>query len=100
MNIGGIHFSPAVGASGVQGFFGGYAGTEYRHHPFYEFIPGFTFDGMTFCAKTTTFNFNKGNTQLAENQIGLREMFPDSVHVDFFDNLVLNAVGLSGPGEL
>ena len=27
-------------------------------------------------------------------------MFPDSVHVDFFDNLVLNAVGLSGPGAL
>lgn len=98
MRIGGIDFNPAVGASGVQGFFGGDAGIEYLHHPFYKVVPGFTFDGMTFCAKTTTFNPNKGNTELAENQIGLKKMFPDSVHVDFQNNLVINAVGLSGPG--
>ena len=98
MNIGGIHFNPAVGASGVQGFFGGDAGVEYRHHPFYKHIPGFTFDGMTFCAKTTTCDPNKGNTELAENEIGIKRMFPNSVYVDLFDNLVLNAVGLSGPG--
>lgn len=100
MDIGGIHFNPAVGASGVQGFFGGDAGIEYPHHRFYKHVPGFTFEGMTFCAKTTTFNANKGNTELDANQIGLKKMFPDSVHVGFFDNLVLNAVGLSGPGAV
>lgn len=98
MNIGGIDFKPAVGASGVQGFFGGDAGIEYPHHRFYKHVPGFTFDGMTFCAKTTTFNPNKGNTELAENRIALERMFPNSVYVDFGNNFVLNAVGLSGPG--
>lgn len=98
MKIGEIDFAPAVGASGVQGFFGGDAGIEYWHHPYYKKIPGFTFDGMTFCAKTTTFHYNKGNTDLAENQIALKRMFPNSVYVDFGNNFVLNAVGLSGPG--
>lgn len=98
MDIDGIYFPPAVCASGVRGFFGGDAGTEYRHHPFYHHIPGFTLDGMAFCSKTTTFDPWKGNTELAPNKIALKRMFPDSVYVDFMNNLVLNAVGLSGPG--
>ena len=98
MHIAGIDFNPAVGASGVQGFFGGDAGIEYPHHRFYKHIPGFTFDDMTFCAKTTTYNPNKGNTELAENGIAIKRMFPNSVYVDFGNNFVLNAVGLSGPG--
>ncbi len=106
MKLRGIEFGNVLGASGAQGFFG----EGYLHHrllgPF-----GPKFDGCTFVAKTTTLNGRKGNMPMQEDGITPREfmprcIFPNFLRVKnipisigmFLKGLMLNAVGLSGPG--
>ncbi len=84
------YFGPIWGGSGVQGFFG----EGYRVH---SFMPGLSFEGMTFVAKTTTFFPNVGNMPLKEDYTP-KEFFPRCVWVNPFKMLAINAVGLSGPG--
>ena len=96
LKLRGRTFSPAFGASGVQGLFD--ETREYKYKKYYEFIPGYSFDGMTFVAKTFTYNPHKGYTELGKNGYSIKRFFPSSIKVYPFDGAVLNAVGLSNPG--
>lgn len=106
MKLRGIEFGNVLGASGGQGLFG----EGYLHHrllgPF-----GPKFDGCTFVAKTTTLNGRMGNMPMREDGITPREFMPRCILPNFsrvknipisirmfLKGLMLNAVGLSGPG--
>ncbi len=103
MNIRGIDFPPAVGASGVHGSFGRNGYVEYPHHHLYKWLFGdrFSFDGMAEVAKTVVLNKNPGNTPLSDDGFAVRDLFPKSIYVNWWGALWgngLNAFGLSGPG--
>jgi dihydroorotate dehydrogenase len=89
-----------MGASGVQGFFG----EGYPSHRLLKRLFGhrFSFYGMTFVAKTTTLNPRAGNMPLGgKDGITPLEFKPKCVHLNlrgFRKAVVMNAVGLSGPG--
>ena len=90
-----IEFGPVTGASGVQGWYG----EGYRFHKWWgPFGPDFT--GMTFVAKTTTLHERLGNTELTGPATGWRpkRLVPKSIKVYPFRGMVVNSVGLSGPG--
>lgn len=96
MKLRGINFGPVLGASGVQSFFG-------EGYPFHKVTNPFglfgdLFKGVTFVAKTTTLNKREGNMPLKKDGITPREMKPDCIRVNFPEGVVLNSVGLSGPG--
>lgn len=87
-----VDFGLAWGASGVQGFFGeGY----WFHTPLWLF--GLRFNDMTFVAKTTTLNARQGNMPLTAN-FTPQEWFPKCIIRKPRHSVVLNDVGLSGPG--
>ena len=88
----GVEFQQVWGASGVQGFFG----EGYRFHRFLEPF-GLNFRGMTFVAKTTTLEAREGNMPL-RSDFTPQELFPKCVVVKPRQGIVLNSVGLSGPG--
>lgn len=90
MKLDGIDFGPIWGASGVQGFFG----EGYWYH---KYIPGLNFDGITFVAKTTTLEPRVGNMPLRQD-FSPREWKPKCMAVKPLKGVVLNSVGLSGPG--
>jgi len=93
MNLRGIEFGPVLGAAGVQGFFG----EGYRHHKFLKPF-GLDFSNCTFVAKTTTLNARGGNMPMKKDGITSRELKPRCIKVYFRQGMMLNAVGLSGPG--
>ena len=93
----GRDFGPIWGASGVQGFFG----EGYWFHWLLRLATGFiffTFRGVTFVAKTTTLNANKGNMPLGSDGTRPKELMPRCIAVGFRKRWVVNAIGLSGPG--
>lgn len=104
MMLRGIDFGPVCGASGVQGWFG----EGYQFHRLWgPFGP--RFDGMTFVAKTTTLHAREGNMALTEapREGGWitgypgwqpKRLVPKCVKVYPIKGMVLNSVGLSGPG--
>lgn len=94
MQLRGIEFGPIIGASGVNGWFG----EGYPYHRFLKFIPGFSFSGVTFTAKTTTLGPRVGNMPLRSDKLTPREFKPASIMVWPGAGVALNAVGLSGPG--
>lgn len=83
-------FGPVWDASGLRGFFG-------EGYWFHRLVPGLSFTGSTFVAKTTTTYRNPGNMPLREDYTPLRR-FPDCVYVDWLQGITLNSVRLSGPG--
>lgn len=85
-------FGPAWIGSGTRGFFG----EGYRIH---RYLPGLSFEGSTFVAKTTTFDSNRGNMPLDRNYEPVA-LFPDCVWMDLIRAVGINSVGLSGPGAL
>ena len=89
-------FSPILGQSGVQNFFG----EGYWYHKLYRFIPGFSFKGMTFVSKTTTWHRHEGNMPLRADGIIPRKRFPNCIWWNWRKGITLNAVGLSGPGAM
>ncbi|MCX6702575.1 MAG: hypothetical protein NTW60_01765 [Candidatus Wolfebacteria bacterium] len=92
MKLRGIGFGKVLSASGAQGFFGeGYWFHPYLH-PF-----GLNFHGVTFVAKTTTLHARQGNLPLKED-FSPRELTPSCIIVKLWQGIMLNAVGLSGPG--
>jgi len=94
MKLRGIDFGCVLGASGIQGFFGeGYWFHKYLK-PF-----GLDFNGMTFVAKTTTLNRRSGNMDLKKD-LTPKKYFPKCIVVKPFKGIVLNSVGLSGPGAV
>jgi dihydroorotate dehydrogenase len=93
MRLRGIEFGNVFCSSGALGFFG----DGYWYHtvgrPF-----GLNYDGATFVSKTTTLNARLGNMPLQKDQITPRQFLPDCIKVKLLDGVVLNSVGLSGPG--
>jgi len=89
----GIDFGSVFTASGTLNFFG----QGYPYHKYYKLIPGFSFNGSTFVAKTTTIFSRAGNMPLDED-LQPKEFRPKCIYVDFLKGLGLNAVSLSGPG--
>lgn len=92
MKLRGIDFGPVLDASGVRGFFG----EGYWYHRWLRPF-GLDFTGSTFVAKTTTLYHRAGNMMLDFDLIPV-ELKPKCIKVYFRKKMVLNAVGLSGPG--
>jgi dihydroorotate dehydrogenase len=97
--IGGINFGPIWGMSGVQNFFG----EGYPFHTIYQrlFPKGFVFNGITFVAKTTTLEPREGNLPMQEDGITPQEWRPTCIILgpwQWLFGVMLNAVGLTGPG--
>lgn len=106
MILRGIEFGPVLDASGVRGFFG----EGYEHH-IYTRPFGLSFGGSTFVSKTTTFDGRKGNMPTRGDGMIPEKMSKhirwlgfgklliyDCIYVDLVEEIVLNAVGLTGPG--
>lgn len=91
MKLRGIEFGNVLGASGVQGFFG----EGYWMHRVPMRKPDFS--GMTFVSKTVTLLSRKGNMNLTSRQTP-KYPFPRCIRVKFFNDSILNAVGLSNFG--
>jgi dihydroorotate dehydrogenase len=87
----GIDFGHVLDASGARSWFGG-------GHLFHPFIPGLSFEGSTFVAKTTTLHANRGNANMRRDGLTPRVFPQRSVKVNLREAAVLNAFGLSGPG--
>ena len=87
-----IDFGPVLDATGVRGFFG----EGYWYHKFWRPF-GLNFDDSTFVAKTTTLGPREGNMPLDRNYRP-QKLFPECIKVYPAKGVVLNAVGLSGPG--
>ncbi len=94
MKLRGIEFGPVIGASGIGGWFG----EGYSYHNLLKFIPGFSMEGMTFTAKTTTFSPRPGNMPFREDKLTPKEFYPECIVVKPGAGVALNAVGLGGPG--
>lgn len=97
MLIGNIAFPRALGASGVQGFFGDPNYPEYKHSGVIKSVFGDIFKGMGFVAKTATVDLNPGNVRLKGN-FRFKDFLPNAIIPMPFKGAVLNAVGLSNPG--
>jgi dihydroorotate dehydrogenase len=94
MQLRGINFRPVANAAGTQGFFG----EGYWYHRYAKRI-GLTFQGCCFIAKTTTLRIRTGNMLLSDKDgITPVERMPKCIVVKPWKGIVLNAVGLSGPG--
>ena len=94
MNLGGTDFGKLWNSSGARGFFGDQ--DEYWYHRYWRRL-GLDYDGYTFVAKTTTFLPCKGNMPL-DARWRPKERCPRCIVVKPTAGVVLNAVGLSGPG--
>lgn len=93
MILRGIDFGHILGGSGAQGFLG----EGYWYHKYLKSL-GLDFEGSTFVAKTTTLRPRKGNLPLKEDGMTPEELFPKCIKIYPRKRIVLNAVGLSGPG--
>lgn len=90
---------PIWGMSGVQNFFG----EGYPFHAIMRRIFGdwFSFDGMIFVAKTTTWLSNTGNMPMKADGVTPKDWRPACIIAgpwQWLLGVMLNAVGLSGPG--
>jgi dihydroorotate dehydrogenase len=97
-------FGTVLDASGVEGPFG----DGYRHHKFLKPL-GLSFKGVQFVAKTTTLLPRKGNMSLHKDGTQ-KDWLPKCILPNFrpgtfvlsmrmfMKGIMLNAVGLSGPG--
>lgn len=88
----GIDFGPVWCASGARGFFD-------EGYWFHKWVPGLSWKGSTFVAKTTTLEARVGNMPLA-GAWEPKGLFPSCIRIYPWRGHALNAVGLSGPGVL
>lgn len=95
MRLHGVDFPPVASAAGAQGFFG----EGYWYHPYAKLV-GLTFKECGFVAKTTTLGKQVGNMPLCADGMTPRYLFPRCIVVKPIKGIVLNAVGLSGPGTV
>jgi len=93
MELRGINLGNVFAASGTLNFFG----EGWRHHKILKILFGLNFNGATFISKTTTLNCRKGNMGLNKNLQPL-SLSPDCIRVYPLKKVILNSVGLSGPG--
>lgn len=92
MRLRGIDFGPIWCASGALGFFG----EGYWYHKWLWPL-GLSWKNCTFVAKTTTLHPRQGNMPLKDS-ITPAELKPKCIVVKWRKGVVLNAVGLTGPG--
>jgi len=92
MKLRGIDFGNVFNASGARGF----GGEGYWFHTIAKKF-GLTYEGSTFVSKTTTLEAREGNMPL-DRFLQPKDKMPDCIVVKPFKGVVLNAVGLSGPG--
>jgi dihydroorotate dehydrogenase (NAD+) catalytic subunit len=92
MILRGINFGTVFNASGARGFFG----EGYWYQTLWKPL-GLNWTGSTLVLKTTTLKARKGNMPL-EPDFGPSETFPKCIIVKPLKGVVLNSVGLSGPG--
>ena len=96
MKLKGIEFGNVFAASGTLNFFG----DGWWYHIFYMIFFFFSFRKIkecTFVSKTTTWAPRAGNMPLKKN-LQPKELLPKCIKIYPFKGIVLNAVGLSGPG--
>lgn len=94
MILRGIDFGCVFAAAGTLNFFG----DGWLYHKIYRVLfSGFDFTGATLITKTMTLEPRKGNMPLGRN-LQPKEFLPKCIKVKFLKGVVLNAVGLSGPG--
>ena len=98
MILRGIEFGHISNASRARNFFG----DGWRQTRLVNLFGGW--GGSTFVAKTTTLyprmepEKGLGNMRLDPKTLQPVDWFPDCILFDFYRQLTLNAVGLSGPG--
>jgi dihydroorotate dehydrogenase len=83
-------FGPVWDSAGVRGFCR-------EGYWFHKYVPGLSFEGSTFVAKTVTAWPRQGNTPLSPSLRPL-QLIPKSVKPYLRKDMVLNSVGLSNPG--
>lgn len=93
MELRGIHFSNVFNASGARGF----AKEGYWFHNMWRPF-GLNYAGSTFVAKTTTLNARMGNMAFDSKTLQPQNLVPKCIVVKPFKGVVLNSIGLSGPG--
>src|SRR3990170_6541307 len=93
MKLRGIHFGHVLDASGARGWFG-------EGYPFHKLGRpfGLRFDGSTFVAKTTTLHRRDPNQALRRDGLTPHVLTQRNVKVRWRKGVVLNALGLPGPG--
>jgi dihydroorotate dehydrogenase (NAD+) catalytic subunit len=92
MRLRGVEWGHVLNASGARGF----TGEGYWFHELLQPL-GLRYGGSTFVTKTTTLMRRPGNMPLDEDSQPLA-LWPDCIVVKPWSGVVLNAVGLSGPG--
>lgn len=94
----GTDFGRVFNSSGARNFFPvGKIGNGWRQHRLLKYAPGYSWDGSSFIAKTTTLEGRPGHLNLGSN-LQPKSFMPDCVYVDWAKAIVLNDVSLSGPG--
>ncbi len=104
MRLRGIEFGPTfIGAGGVN-----FEGQGYQAHQLFKLLPGFKLGGATPIMKTIVLPRRQGNLDLNPKTLMPKFKRPrragrgwivfGCIYVDFNQELVLNAVSLSGPG--
>jgi len=93
MKLRNIEFGDVFCASGARNFFG--EGWSY-HQPLRHF--GLDYSGSTLITKTTTIDPRDGNMPLQADSTQPVELRPKCIVIKPWDAVVLNSVGLSGPG--
>lgn len=91
MELRGVDFGRVLCASGARNFFG----DGWWYHRLWQWL-GLRYDGSTFVSKTTTLLPRAGNMPLEGTRP--KELFPACIKVKPWQGVVLNSVGLSGPG--
>ncbi|MFH1088419.1 MAG: hypothetical protein V1719_01090 [Patescibacteria group bacterium] len=96
MILKGIDFGNVIAASGALNFFG----DGYWFHEWLRRFRLLDHSGITFVAKTSTLYPREGNMPLWPGTTIPKELKPACIIVNPLKGIVLNAVGLSGPGIL
>lgn len=91
MKLRSINFGHVLAGSGARGWFG-------EGYWFHRLIPGLSFEGSTFVAKTTTLEPRRGNADMRRDGLTPRVFGQSKVKVNLRKGAVLNALGLPGPG--
>jgi dihydroorotate dehydrogenase len=91
MKLRGINFGHVLDGSGARSWFG-------DGYPFHHWVPGLSFEGSTFVAKTTTLEPRPGNANMRRGGWVPRIFVQRAVKVNWSRGVVLNALGLPGPG--
>ena len=94
MYLRGIDFGHVFCASGARNF----DGNGWPFHKLFKVGDWLNFAGSTLVTKTTTLDPRVGNMPLEDDGLTPQELKPKCVIVKPFRGVVLNSVGLSGPG--